>query len=117
MNILVAEDEPRNRDMLVRRLLRRGYTVIEAENGQEAVSKAQEQTPDMILMDIAMPIVNGWDALDKIHALYPDMPVIILSAHSMVDDSRRAMRAGAKAYLTKPVDFEKLLEAIEKHKN
>lgn len=116
MMILVAEDDLRNRDMLVRRLMRRDYIVIEAENGMQAIEQARANKPDIILMDIAMPVVNGWDALEQIYRLYPEIPVIILSAHSMVDDQRRAITAGAVAYLSKPIDFERLLNTIEQYR-
>lgn len=116
MMILVAEDDLRNRDMLVRRLMRRDYIVIEAENGMQAIEQARANKPDIILMDIAMPDVNGWDALEQIYRLYPEIPVIILSAHSMVDDQRRAITAGAVAYLSKPIDFERLLKTIEQYR-
>lgn len=116
MMILVAEDDLRNRDMLVRRLMRRDYIVIEAENGMQAIEQARANKPDIILMDIAMPVVNGWDALEQIYRLYPEIPVIILSAHSMVDDQRRAITAGAVAYLSKPIDFERLLKTIEQYR-
>ncbi|MBU2760036.1 response regulator [Acidithiobacillus sulfurivorans] len=113
MIILVAEDDSRNREMLVRRLLRRNYSVLEAENGLSVVEMAKAQHPDIILMDIAMPELNGWEALAQIHAVYPELPVIILSAHSMIDDQRRAISAGAVAYLSKPIDFDRLLIKIE----
>ncbi|PKY11281.1 hypothetical protein B1757_05710 [Acidithiobacillus marinus] len=117
MIVLVAEDDPRNRDMLVRRLIRRNYTVMEAENGLQAIEQVKRQKPDIILMDIAMPIVNGWEALEKIRFLYPEVPIIILSAHSMIDDQRRAITAGAAAYLSKPIDFERLLNTIEQYRS
>lgn len=115
MNILVAEDDPINRDMLVRRLTRRGYCITEAENGQEAIDKTTLERPNIILMDIAMPICNGWEALGHIHQHFPEIPIIILSAHSMADDRDRALQGGAHAYLSKPIDFERLIETIERY--
>lgn len=112
MKLLLAEDDPHNRDMLSRRLLRRGYEVLMAENGQQAVERAIETPPDLILMDIAMPVLDGWQAMQRIRTAHPRLPVIVLSAHSLADDRKRALATGACAYLSKPVDFDLLLQTI-----
>ena len=113
--LLLAEDEPQNRDMLSRRLRRRGYEVLAAGDGLQAVERALNESPDLILMDIAMPGLNGWQAMARIRAVQPQLPIIVLSAHSLADDRERALASGACAYLSKPVDFDLLLQAIARH--
>ncbi|WP_308389019.1 response regulator [Acidithiobacillus sp. AMEEHan] len=113
MNLLLAEDDARNRDMLSRRLQRRGFTVIEAENGHIAVQAVKAHGPQIILMDLAMPEMNGWEAIERIREADQKVPIIVLSAHSLGGERERALTLGAQAYLSKPIDFEQLLESIK----
>jgi two-component system, cell cycle response regulator DivK len=115
MKLLLAEDDPHNRDMLSRRLHRRGYEVLATEDGQQAVERTLNESPDLILMDIAMPVLNGWQAMERIRSIRPHLPIIVLSAHSLADDRERALASGACAYLSKPVDFDLLLQTIARH--
>jgi len=112
--ILLVEDNLMNRDMLSRRLIRRGFEVIIAVDGNEAISKARTDSPDLILMDLHLPEINGWDAtsLLKSDARTAQIPVIALTAHAMTYDRDRALAAGCDDWATKPVEFEKLLEKI-----
>ena len=113
--ILVVEDNEENRDSLSRRLQRRGFVVATAENGRVGVEIAKAEAPDLILMDMNMPEMDGWEATRRIKAL-PDtgsVPVIALTAHAMTGDRERAMEAGCIDYHTKPIEFQKLLAQIE----
>jgi CheY-like chemotaxis protein len=113
--ILLVEDNEMNRDMLSRRLSRRGYTVLMAEDGQKAVTMAQAERPDLILMDMSLPVLDGWEATRQIKA-GPDtgrIPVIALTAHAMSEDRGRALEAGCDDYDTKPVELRRLLGKIE----
>ena len=114
--ILLVEDNEMNRDMLVRRLKKSGYEVIMAMNGLEALEKVTVETPDLILMDLSLPALDGWDAT---HRLKEDnatrnIPVIALTAHALKSDREKAMAAGCDDYDTKPIDFQRLQEKIEK---
>ncbi len=114
--ILVVEDNEMNRDMLSRRLERRGYEVITAVDGEDGVDKAQSELPDMILMDMDLPILDGWAATRKLKAS-PEtrsIPVIALTAHAMAGDREKALEAGCDDYDTKPVEFSRLTEKMEK---
>jgi CheY-like chemotaxis protein len=113
--ILLAEDNEMNRDMLTRRLERRGYTIVHAHDGVEAVLKAQQERPDLILMDMSLPLLDGWDATRQIKAdpATRYIPVLGLSAHAMNTDSARALEAGCDDYDTKPVDINRLCGKIE----
>jgi len=113
--ILLVEDNELNRDMLSRRLERRGYKVVMAEDGAAGVAKAVSENPDLILMDMSLPIVDGWEATRQIKA-GPEtkgIPVIALTAHAMAGDEEKALAAGCNAYETKPVDLPKLLAKID----
>jgi len=113
--ILLVEDNEMNRDMLSRRLLRRGYEVLVAEDGVAGVSMARSETPDLILMDMSLPVLDGWEATRQIKAT-PEtqtIPVIALTAHAMAGDEEKALSAGCDAYETKPVDFSRLLMKME----
>jgi len=113
--ILVVEDNEENRDSLSRRLQRRGYEVLMAENGKVGVDIAKAEKPDLILMDMNMPELDGWEATRQIKA-EPDLhhvSVIALTAHAMAGDRDRAMQAGCTDYHTKPIEFSKLLAQIE----
>lgn len=115
MRILIAEDHPDNREMLTRRLERRGYEVCTAENGQEAVERAQSLSPDLILMDISMPVMSGLEATRALRALpgTKTMKIIALTAHAMDSARQECLDAGCDAFATKPVDFAGLLATIE----
>jgi two-component system cell cycle response regulator DivK len=119
MRILIAEDHPDNREMLTRRLERRGYEVHCAENGQEAVEKAQTCAPDLILMDISMPIMSGIEATRALRQI-PDesvsgVKIVALTAHAMESARAECMEAGCDDFATKPVDFAGLVTLIEKY--
>ena len=114
MKLLLAEDEPRNRDMLARRLRRCGHEVIEVVNGREAVEGVVNEAPDIILMDLAMPVMNGWEAIEIIRATNAHTPIVVLTASSLSGEQMRAFRMGAQAFLSKPIDFSQLLRAIER---
>jgi CheY-like chemotaxis protein len=109
--VLLIEDNEMNRDMLSRRLFRRGYEVLIAEDGAEGVSLARSARPDIILMDMSLPVLDGWEATRQIKA-DPEIcgiPVIALTAHAMAGDEEKAMAAGCNGYETKPVDLNRLL--------
>jgi CheY-like chemotaxis protein len=112
--ILLVEDNEMNRDMLLRRLNRNGFDVVIAVNGQEGVELAGSARPDLILMDMSLPVLDGWEAT-KIVKANPDtarIPVIALTAHAMVHDKEKAMAAGCDDFDTKPIDLPRLLEKI-----
>jgi CheY-like chemotaxis protein len=113
--ILLVEDNEMNRDMLSRRLLRKGYEVVCAVNGAEGVAMASSESPDLILMDMSLPIMDGWDATRVIKAddATRAIPVIALTAHAMDGDEQKARDAGCDDYDTKPIEFPRLLGKIE----
>lgn len=113
--ILLVEDNEMNRDMLSRRLARKGYEVIMAVDGSEGVAKAQSDVPDLILMDMSLPVLNGWDAARQIKQseATQSIPVIALTAHAMAGDREKALEAGCDDYDTKPIELPRLLEKIE----
>ncbi|CAN5713138.1 response regulator [soil metagenome] len=113
--ILLVEDNAMNRDMLSRRLERKGFAVLLATDGQEGIDAARTRNPDIILMDMSLPVMDGWEATRLLKAdpqLQP-IPVIALTAHAMAGDRDRAMAAGCDDYDTKPVEFARLLGKIE----
>jgi two-component system, cell cycle response regulator DivK len=112
--ILLVEDNEMNRDMLSRRLTRRGYTVVLAEDGQQGVDMARSEEPDLILMDMSLPIKDGWEATQEIKAdpALQAIPIIALTAHAMTGDRERVLAAGCNDYDTKPVELERLLGKI-----
>ena len=114
--ILLVEDQEMNRDMLSRRLKKRGYDVEIAVDGAEGLEKAKSTSPDLILMDMSLPVIDGWEATRRLKAddETKAVPVIALTAHAMSTDREKAMDAGCDAYETKPVELPRLLEAIEK---
>ena len=116
MKILLVEDNDLNRDMLSRRLIKRGFTVLSAVNGKEGIDKASNQKPDLILMDLSLPIINGWDATREIKAnkKTSHIPIIALTAHAMAEDRKKALDAGCDEYDTKPIEFDGLLDKINK---
>ena len=113
--ILLVEDNAENRDMLSRRLIRRGYEIEFAEDGEEAVRKAGETSPALILMDLSLPVMDGWEATRRIKAdaATAAIPVIALTAHAMASDREKALGAGCDDYDTKPVDREGLLGKMQ----
>ena len=113
--ILVVEDNEMNRDMLSRRLMRKGYEVIIALDGEEGVAKAQAEAPDLILMDMSLPVLDGWEATRRLKAA-PEthaIPIIALTAHAMAGDREQALAAGCDDYDSKPIEFQQLLGKIE----
>ena len=113
--ILLVEDNEDNRDMLSRRLIRKGYDVALAVDGGEGVAQAAALTPDLILMDMSLPVLDGWEATRQIKAASEtrNIPVIALTAHAMSGDREKAVAAGCDDYDTKPVELPRLLEKIE----
>ncbi len=113
--ILIVEDNEMNRDMLSRRLERRGYTVVVAVDGAQGVEKAHTEAPDLILMDMSLPVIDGWEASQKLKAdpATAGIPIIALTAHAMTSDRDMALKAGCSDYDTKPVDLPRLLGKIE----
>ena len=113
--ILLVEDNEMNRDMLSRRLARRGYEVVVAVDGEAGVRMAQSEAPALILMDMSLPGLDGWDATRQIKAdpATRGVPVIALTAHAMAGDREKSLAAGCDDFDTKPVDFERLLGKIQ----
>jgi two-component system cell cycle response regulator DivK len=113
--ILLVEDNEMNRDMLSRRLVRKGFEVVMAVDGGEAVTMAQSERPDLILMDMSLPVIDGWEAtrLVKNTEMTAHIPVIALTAHAMSGDREKALSAGCDDYDTKPIEMPRLLEKIE----
>ncbi|MEW6160109.1 MAG: response regulator [Verrucomicrobiota bacterium] len=113
--ILLVEDNEMNRDMLSRRLERRGYKVITAVDGTEGVSMAQTETPDLILMDMSLPVLDGWEATRRLKADpgTQKIPIIALTAHAMASDEQKAREAGCDDFDTKPIELPRLLGKIE----
>ena len=112
--ILYVEDNPDNVYMLTRRLKKKGFELIIAGDGQEGIDKAVEENPDLILMDLSLPTMDGWTATAKIKEIeqVKDIPIIALSAHAMPEHRDRAIKAGCSDYDTKPVDIKRLLSKI-----
>lgn len=112
--ILLVEDNDMNRDMLTRRMRRRGYEMITASDGAQAIEMAKNDMPDLILMDMSLPVINGWEATRQIKAepKTQSIPVIALTAHAMEGDRERSLAAGCDDYDTKPINFSQLLHKI-----
>ena len=113
--ILLVEDNEMNRDMLSRRLIRRGYEVAIAIDGQQGLAMAHSESPDLILMDMSLPLIDGWEATRTLKGAIEtkDIPVIALTAHAMSTDRDKAMEAGCDDYDTKPIELPRLLGKIE----
>ena len=113
--ILLVEDNEMNRDMLTRRLGRKGYEVVTAVDGQQALDMARAETPDLILMDLSLPVLDGWEATRRLKAADETraIPVLALTAHAMAEERAAALDAGCDEYDTKPVDLPRLLGKIE----
>lgn len=112
--ILLVEDNEMNRDMLSRRLLRKGYDVVIATDGLEGLAKSKSDAPDLILMDMSLPVIDGWEATRQLKAdeHTQSIPVIALTAHAMSGDREKALAAGCDEYDTKPIEFPRLLNKI-----
>ena len=113
--ILIVEDNEMNRDMLSRRLERKGFNIVMAEDGKKGVDMSLSETPDLILMDLSLAIMDGWEATSTIRANpeAKDIPIIVLTAHAMAGDREKALEAGADEYDTKPIEFKRLLGKIK----
>lgn len=113
--ILIVEDNEMNRDMLSRRLIRRGYTVVIAVDGATSIEVARSESPDLILMDMSLPVIDGWEATRRMKADsgLKHIPVIALTAHAMSSDREKAIAAGCDDYDTKPIELTRLLGKIE----
>jgi two-component system cell cycle response regulator DivK len=113
--ILLVEDNEMNRDMLSRRLERKGYQIIIAVDGSQGVALARSERPDLILMDVSLPVLDGWEATRQLKAdpATRPIPVIALTAHAMASDREQALAAGCDDYDTKPIELPRLLEKIQ----
>jgi len=114
--VLLVEDNEMNRDMLSRRLIRRGFEVVFAMDGQQGVDLARSERPDIILMDMSLPVIDGWEATRRVKAddVTRSVPVIGLTAHAMAGDREKAIEAGCDDYDTKPVELDRLIGKIER---
>ena len=113
--ILLVEDNEMNRDMLSRRLLKAGFEMVMAVDGEQAIDLARSEAPDLILMDISLPGLDGWEATSRLKAM-PEtrsIPIIALTAHAMAGDREKSLAAGCNDYDTKPIDFRRLVEKIQ----
>ena len=117
--ILLVEDNDMNRDMLTRRLQRKGYEIVVAINGNEALATVKSEQPDLILMDLGLPEMDGWEATRRLKADTTTMniPVIVLTAHALKTDRAGAYEAGCDDFDIKPIDFQRLLKKIEQQLN
>jgi two-component system cell cycle response regulator DivK len=114
--VLLIEDNEMNRDMLSRRLIRRGFQVVFAMDGKQGIDLARSERPDIILMDLSLPVIDGWEATRRVKAddATRGVPVIGLTAHAMTGDREKAIEAGCDDYDTKPVEFDRLIGKIER---
>ena len=115
--ILLVEDNEMNRDVMFRLLSRRGYQVVFAEDGEAAITQAADERPDLVLMDISLPKIDGYEATRRVRELETgkDIPIIALTAHAMTSDREKAFEAGCTDFETKPVEFPRLLAKIESY--
>jgi len=113
--ILIVEDNEMNRDMLSRRLERKGYEILLAVDGEQGIAVARASAPDLILMDMSLPVVDGWEATRRMKSdeLLRKIPIIALTAHAMANDRDKALEAGCDDYDTKPIELPRLLAKIE----
>lgn len=113
--ILVVDDNEDNRDSLSRRLMRKGFDVITAADGSEAIHQADDGAPDLILMDMNMPVLDGWEATRQLRSKpeFAELPIIALTAYALTGDREKALESGCTDYHTKPINFEALLAQIE----
>ncbi|MBN9390066.1 MAG: response regulator [Chloroflexi bacterium] len=112
--ILIVEDNEMNRDMLSRRLERRGFEIVIAVDGQEGIERTRSEQPDLILLDMSLPVMDGWEAASilKKEPATAAIPIIALTAHAMSGDRERALEVGCDDYDVKPIEFERLLEKM-----
>jgi two-component system, cell cycle response regulator DivK len=117
MRVLIAEDNIDNSEMLSRRLRKRGYEVLHAFDGAQAVSEAEKQLPDVILMDISMPVMSGLEAAQALRQIdaTQNIPIIALTAHAMSSDRQACIDSGCTSFATKPIDFPALIDLIERY--
>ncbi|TRX54949.1 response regulator [Thalassomonas sp. M1454] len=117
--VLLVEDNEMNRDMLSRRLIKKGFEVVMAFDGQQGVEMSVSEKPDIILLDMSLPVMDGWTAAGhiKANAETKEIPVIALTAHAMAEDREKALAAGCDEYDTKPIDFKRLLVTMNKFLN
>jgi CheY-like chemotaxis protein len=115
-SILIVEDNEMNRDMLSRRLARKGYDVLLAVDGENGIDMARSNAPDLILMDMSLPVIDGWEATRRLKSddALRHIPVIALTAHAMASDREKALQAGCDDYDTKPIELPRLLGKIER---
>ena len=113
--ILIVEDNPKNRDMLSRRLIKRGYEIVMAEDGQEGIDMTTSETPDLILLDMSLPVIDGWGVARQLKGddATRHIPIIALTAHAMAGDREKTLEAGCDEYETKPIRLPELLEKME----
>ena len=113
--ILLVEDNEMNRDMMSRRLQRKGYEVLMAADGMQCILMAESEAPDLILLDMSLPVIDGWEAARRLKAspATARVPIVALTAHAMAGDREKALAAGCDDYDTKPVDFPQLLGKID----
>lgn len=113
--ILLVEDNEMNRDMLSRRLIRNGFEVVMAIDGEQAIAMAESELPDLILMDMSLPVIDGWEATRRVKAAgaTSTIPVIALTAHAMSGDREKTLNAGCDDYDTKPIEMPRLLGKID----
>jgi CheY-like chemotaxis protein len=113
--ILVVEDSPMIQEILVERLLLRDYEVVAASNGQEGIELAQRERPDLILMDISLPVMDGWEATQCIRNIesIKNVPIIALTAHALIEDRNKSLELGCDDFETKPINFSQLVLKIE----
>ena len=114
--ILIVEDNEMNRDMLSRRLERKGYEILIAVDGESGIAAARASTPNLVLMDMSLPVMDGWEATRRMKAddVLRNIPIIALTAHAMSNDRQKALEAGCDDYDTKPIELPRLLEKIER---
>jgi CheY-like chemotaxis protein len=117
--ILIVEDNPKNRDMLSRRLIKRGYDVVLAVDGQEGIDMVSSENPDLILLDMSLPVIDGWGVARHLKAddATKTIPIIALTAHAMAGDREKTLEAGCDEYSTKPIRLPELLEKMESFLN
>ena len=115
-HLLVVEDNAMSRDMLCRRLQRRGYRVTTAEDGAQALERVRAELPDLVLMDLSLPVIDGWEVTRqlKLDPRTAHIPILALTAHAMAGDEQGALAAGCDGYDTKPIDLARLLGAVER---
>ena len=112
--ILIVEDIDLNIDLLTQ-LLEEDYALVVAKDGAAGVSAAEEQEPDLVIMDMALPVIDGYEATRRIRAKFPSMPIVGLSSHAMSGDAEKAKAAGCNDYLTKPIDEDLLLKTLQRY--